>query len=98
VEATHSHEVVYFYPGKLRLRCPGDRPTVGLMEHKRRLFDVSCFWCFWFRFVPVACRILQDGHVGGWTERTGGAMFHPSIHLPTTSHTHTHKTHTHTHR
>lgn len=41
VTATHSHEMVYMYPGKLRLRCPGDRPTVGLMEHKRRLMDVS---------------------------------------------------------
>lgn len=40
VEAAHSHEIVYMYPGKLRLRCPGDRPTVGLMEHKRRLLDV----------------------------------------------------------
>lgn len=43
VEAVHSHEVVYMYSGKLRLRCPGDRPTVGLMEHKRRLLDVRAF-------------------------------------------------------
>lgn len=41
VEAKHTHEVVYMYPGRIRLRCAGDRPTVGLMEHKQRLLDVN---------------------------------------------------------
>lgn len=45
VAAKHSHEFVYMYPGRIRLRCAGDSPTVGLMEHKQRVMDVRACGC-----------------------------------------------------